>query len=89
MSLTTFASIFQFCLHLTKLSFKHSSFQVFAVDCRNHGLSPHADEMNYRVMSLDMAQFLREEGLSEVDMIGHSMGGKVAMTYALSLDLVR
>ena len=59
------------------------------MDCRNHGLSPHADEMNYRVMSLDMAQFLRDEGLSEVDMIGHSMGGKVAMMYALSLDLVR
>ena len=89
MSLTTFASIFQFCLHFIKLSFKHSSFKVFAVDCRNHGLSPHVDEMNYRVMSLDMARSPREEGLSEVDMIGHSMGGKVAMMYALSLDLVR
>ena len=62
--------------------------QVFVVDCRNHGLSPHEDEMDYRVMSKDIAKLLTDENVGPVDMIGHSMGGKVAMMYALSIDLV-
>ena len=62
--------------------------QVYAVDCRNHGLSPHADEMNYRVMSRDVAQFLVDRSVLKADVIGHSMGGKVAMMLALSIDLV-
>ena len=44
--------------------------------------------MDYRVMSKDIAKLLVDENVGPVDMIGHSMGGKVAMMYALSIDLV-
>lgn len=57
--------------------------QVFMVDLRNHGQSFHADEMNYPVMADDVAQLLHRLGLSNCDILGHSMGGKVAMMLAL------
>jgi pimeloyl-ACP methyl ester carboxylesterase len=64
-------------------------FQVFAVDLRNHGNSFHADEMNYSVMAEDLAQLLYRLELGECQILGHSMGGKVAMMLALqNPDLV-
>jgi len=57
--------------------------RVFMVDLRNHGQSFHADEMNYPVMADDVAQLLHRLGLSNCDILGHSMGGKVAMMLAL------
>ncbi len=50
--------------------------------------------MDYRLMSVDVAAMLHAEGIvtskqPTVDLMGHSMGGKVAMMLALSLDLVR
>jgi pimeloyl-ACP methyl ester carboxylesterase len=57
--------------------------QVFMIDLRNHGQSFHADEMNYSVMADDVAQLLYRLGLSNCDVLGHSMGGKVAMMLAL------
>jgi pimeloyl-ACP methyl ester carboxylesterase len=58
-------------------------FQVFTVDLRNHGESFHADEMNYSVMAVDVAQLLYRLELSDCYILGHSMGGKVAMMLAL------
>jgi len=64
-------------------------FQVFTVDLRNHGESFHADEMNYSVMAADVAQLLYRLELSDCCILGHSMGGKVAMMLALqNPDLV-
>jgi len=64
-------------------------FQVITVDLRNHGQSFHADEMNYTVMAEDVAQLLVRLELTTCDILGHSMGGKVAMTLALqNPDLV-
>jgi esterase len=64
-------------------------FQVFTVDLRNHGESFHADEMNYSAMAEDVAGLLYRLELSDCDILGHSMGGKVAMTLALqNPDLV-
>ena len=64
-------------------------FQVFTVDLRNHGESFHADEMNYSVMAEDVALLLYRLELSDCDILGHSMGGKVAMMLALqNPDLV-
>ena len=64
-------------------------FKVFTVDLRNHGQSFHADEMNYSIMAEDVAQLLSRLELSACDILGHSMGGKVAMTLALQYpDLV-
>ena len=64
-------------------------FQVFTIDLRNHGESFHADEMNYSVMAEDVALLLYRLELSDCDILGHSMGGKVAMMLALqNPDLV-
>ncbi|ERK18273.1 Esterase ybfF [Pantoea sp. AS-PWVM4] len=50
------------------------------VDVRNHGLSPRSDEMNYAAMAQDIVDTLDAHGLDRVGVIGHSMGGKIAMT---------
>ncbi|MDB6125673.1 MAG: Alpha/beta hydrolase fold protein [Pedosphaera sp.] len=58
-------------------------FQVFAVDLRNHGNSPHSDVFNYEVMAEDLLEFMESHGLSKAHVLGHSMGGKMAMQFAL------
>ena len=60
------------------------------VDQRNHGKSPHADEVDYPSLAADLEEFLEDNWMHEADVLGHSMGGKVAMQYALSFpDRVR
>ncbi len=59
------------------------SFHVFALDQRNHGQSPHSDEMNYPVMAADVNRFMAARGIASALVIGHSMGGKTAMQFAL------
>lgn len=59
------------------------SFHVFAVDQRNHGLSPHSAEMNYSLMADDLNEFMIARGIETAFVIGHSMGGKTAMQFAL------
>ncbi len=61
-----------------------SQFKVYCVDLRNHGDSDHAESMNYKDMSEDIRHFLTANQLEEISILGHSMGGKVAMTFALS-----
>jgi esterase len=57
-------------------------FHVLALDLRNHGSSPHANEMNYEVLVQDVIAWLDTQGLSRVTLMGHSMGGKAAMLLA-------
>ncbi|MDF9800922.1 esterase [Catalinimonas alkaloidigena] len=57
-------------------------YQVFLIDQRNHGASPHSDEFNYEVMAEDLYAFIKKHKLEEVIVLGHSMGGKVAMFFA-------
>lgn len=64
-----------------RLSENHT---VYSVDLRNHGRSPHSDVMSYAVMAEDMLEFLGARDLSETAVLGHSMGGKVAMQLATS-----
>ena len=56
--------------------------EVITVDLRNHGRSPHSLEQNYRLMTDDLAELLDDLNLDRVDMIGHSLGGKVAMSFS-------
>jgi esterase len=55
---------------------------VFLIDQRNHGHSPHANEMNYDLMAHDLFELVAELGLRDVRLIGHSMGGKTIMRFA-------
>jgi pimeloyl-ACP methyl ester carboxylesterase len=57
-------------------------YRVITVDLRNHGHSPHSDEMSYELMAADVAKLIQELGFTSAHIIGHSMGGKVAMTMA-------
>ncbi len=60
-----------------------SDYRCIVVDMRNHGRSPHDEEMNFRLMSEDIRELMTDLGYTQVSLIGHSMGGKVAMTFAL------
>ena len=65
------------------------SFSVHSLDLRNHGASPWFADMSYPAMAADVAEYMRHHGLDRAALVGHSMGGKVAMELALSTpDLV-
>jgi esterase len=59
-------------------------FEVFVVDARNHGQSPHSDDFNYDVMADDLYEFLMEHQIIDPIILGHSMGGKTAMQFAMN-----
>lgn len=59
------------------------SYHVFLLDMRNHGQSPHSSAINYPLMADDVWEFMREQGMAKAYILGHSMGGKVAMEFAL------
>jgi pimeloyl-ACP methyl ester carboxylesterase len=60
------------------------NFKVHGIDLRNHGASPHSDTMNYPVMADDLGEFLETQQIRSTQILGHSMGGKVAMQLALT-----
>ncbi|MES9940450.1 MAG: alpha/beta fold hydrolase [Candidatus Thiodiazotropha sp. 6PLUC2] len=61
-----------------------NDYRIIVPDLRNHGRSPHRDEMNYPVMVEDLMQLLDTLELPSLSLLGHSMGGKVAMWAALT-----
>jgi len=58
-------------------------YTVYLPDQRNHGQSPHSDYQNYDLMSDDMNELLDEVKIKKLFLVGHSMGGKVAVNFAL------
>lgn len=58
---------------------------VYSVDLRNHGASLWADSMDYAEMADDVLQLIERLGLDRRSVLGHSMGGKMAMAMALAL----
>lgn len=58
-------------------------FEVYVVDARNHGQSPHTDEFGYELMAQDLKDFIDQHNILNPFILGHSMGGKTAMLFAL------
>lgn len=61
-----------------------TSFRVLAVDLRNHGRSPHSDTFTYTAMAGDVLELMDAQHIASAYLLGHSMGGKVAMQFAVS-----
>ncbi len=65
-------------------------FTIYLIDQRNHGKSPHSTDFNYDLMVDDLKKLIDTEHLEQIYLLGHSMGGKVAMRFALSYpDLIK
>lgn len=60
-----------------------SDYHVFVVDQRNHGRSPHTNEHDYSGMVADLHHFFLAHNIGRANLLGHSMGGKTAMLFAL------
>jgi pimeloyl-ACP methyl ester carboxylesterase len=57
-------------------------FEVHVLDLRNHGKSFHSEDFSYDIMAQDVLEYCQYHNLNQVSIIGHSMGGKVAMLFA-------
>jgi pimeloyl-ACP methyl ester carboxylesterase len=64
--------------------FATQGFQVHMLDLRNHGRSFHSTEFNYTVMVEDVLDYCKANNLETINIIGHSMGGKIAMLFAVT-----
>ncbi|MEN8229944.1 MAG: alpha/beta fold hydrolase [Bacteroidota bacterium] len=60
-----------------------TGFEVYVVDQRNHGQSPHSDIQDYPTMRDDLREFMDDQGIGKAVLIGHSMGGKSIISFAL------
>jgi esterase len=58
-------------------------FTVFLVDQRNHGQSPHDPGLDYKLLTEDLREFISEQAIRKPVILGHSMGGKTAMNFAV------
>ena len=76
-----FGSLSNWSWHCKQLA---QQFAVFGVDLRNHGGSPHAHRLNYPEMAEDVLHLLDDLNIKSCHLLGHSMGGKVAMELALT-----
>ena len=59
-------------------------FEVHLIDQRNHGRSFHSPDMSYELMAVDLLSYIDHFKLKNVNLLGHSMGGKVAMLFAVT-----
>lgn len=69
--------------HTLSRSVFSEEYSVFTLDLRNHGRSPHDPVFDYPSMTADVREFIEDHQLGPVHVLGHSMGGKVAMWLAL------
>ncbi|XP_063924965.1 sn-1-specific diacylglycerol lipase ABHD11-like isoform X2 [Zophobas morio] len=68
---------------LCKVYHEKTRRKIIAVDARNHGDSPHAQEHTYVHLALDLEELVKQLKLTKVAVLGHSMGGRAAMYFAL------
>lgn len=70
--------------------FAANGYQVHLLDLRNHGRSFHSDDFSYELMAQDVYEYCQANHLQKINIIGHSMGGKVAMLLATNYpDLIQ
>ncbi|MGX7667139.1 alpha/beta fold hydrolase [Flavobacterium pedocola] len=62
--------------------FAQLGLQVHTLDMRNHGKSPHSEDFSYEIMVQDVYEYCEKHQLDRIYLLGHSMGGKVAMLFA-------
>ncbi len=63
-------------------------YHIYLLDMRNHGQSAHNAIMDYPSMAEDIKEFLTYKNIKETNIIGHSMGGKIAMYLALNTPAI-
>ncbi|TVZ52351.1 alpha/beta fold hydrolase [Dokdonia sp. Hel_I_53] len=64
--------------------FAADGYEVHLVDQRNHGRSFHSEHFNYSLLVEDLKVYCDEKGLDQIHLLGHSMGGKTAMLFAVT-----
>lgn len=69
---------------LTQAKMLADGFHIYLPDQRNHGQSPHSDEFDYALLADDLHEFIITNTINDPVIIGHSMGGKAAMYFAIS-----
>ncbi|XP_054713608.1 protein ABHD11-like isoform X2 [Uloborus diversus] len=69
--------------HIAPVIANETGRKIYAIDLRNHGESPWVEEINFDVIADDLEGFVNQHNISKSVLIGHSMGGKGALTFAL------
>lgn len=64
------------------VQYAENGYDVHVLDLRNHGRSLHSDAFNYEVMTQDLFDYCKEKNIQNCYLLGHSMGGKLAMFFA-------
>lgn len=59
------------------------NYEVHLLDMRNHGRSPHSEDFSYELMSDDLVEYMDSHNIEKARILGHSMGGKVAMLFSV------
>ena len=77
-----FGSLDNWMTHAKLLS--EQDFTVYLIDQRNHGRSPHDSIFDYESMAADLNEFINDHAISNPYLVGHSMGGKTVMQFAVS-----
>ena len=63
--------------------YAEQGFEVHLIDQRNHGQSFHDEEMSYEALTGDLYKYVKVHQIESFDLLGHSLGGKTAMFFAL------
>jgi esterase len=69
---------------MTQAKMLSAEYRVYVPDQRNHGQSPHSHEFDYTLLADDLHEFIITNAINAPVILGHSMGGKAAMYFALA-----